>query len=186
MIEYKTYIANKIWLTSKVRMVAESKRRTMNTILWILGFYYSIASLSVHLFRVFHGSYSSEVGAFFSMIGLFAPYISLGLGLIKSSDEYRKCYLNLQKLLDNPSPSISKKYSDILDDSPNHNSYDYIDFVVKHAWIEMKTLTDGTSKNVEATTMMIVTWGFRRFFLWFFIVLFFSPPLVYWWFCFFY
>lgn len=46
-------IKDKIWITSKVRMVAEYKRRNTNNILWVIGLWYSFASLVIHLLAIY-------------------------------------------------------------------------------------------------------------------------------------
>lgn len=92
-------------------------------------------------------------------MGLISPLLSLGLGLNILADKYRECCLKLQKLLDNPCDNLSQKYSEALDFFPNHTPNDYVDFVIRHTWIETKILTDHLGNPVLGTKKMLLIWG---------------------------
>lgn len=175
-------VKTKIWITAKVRMISEYRRSNINNILWVIGLYYSFISLVIHLFNntFYKDHYSAEFGALCSMVGLLTPLLSLGLDFSVLADKYRSCYLQLQKLLlDNSSDNVAQKYSEILDFFPNHTPQDYTDFVVKHTWIEGKSLTDCLDNPVVATRVMLLTWLIRKVLFWGLVGLVAVLPLIF-------
>ncbi|MBL0849097.1 MAG: SLATT domain-containing protein [Candidatus Liberibacter ctenarytainae] len=175
-------LKNKIWLTAKIRMVAESRRKMLSRILWVLMVWYSFSSLVVHLFsNSIKDLNPAEFGALFSVLSLMAPLVSLGLGLDILADKFRDCYLRLQKLLDHPSPDdeLARQYSDILDIHPNHSPADYQDFLVGNITIEKKPLTDAVGNKIEVTWWMVTSYIIRKMAFWSLSFALFAFPVVY-------
>lgn len=155
-------IETAIWLTSKVRMVAERKRRITNTVILVLTFWYSFASLSVHLFsNALKDDHHASVGALFSVVSLSLAVLPSLLKLQSSAEDFRRCYLKLQKLLDIPCEDKNKRYSDILDEYPNHTNYDYQDFLMDSIYFRGGKLMDSQGGNIELTLWMKVFWCIR-------------------------
>ncbi|AHA28006.1 SLATT domain-containing protein [Candidatus Liberibacter americanus] len=180
----KRDISTAIWLTSKVRMLAERKLRRLNTILCLLMLYYSFASLAVHLFSRFIVSfYQAEIGALFAVISLFLNFMPLSWRPDIIADKYRECYLELERLNSSSEYSKIDLYHEILAKYPNHSDTDYKDFMVEQRFYG-RDITDSSGFSIKTSLFIMISYWVRKIIYILMIAVAFGIPITYFlWVC---
>ncbi len=161
-----------IWITSKVRMVAE--RRYKKYAFWshILLTYYALMVIIISLLERSNGDISENTiflnyNIVISIILLIFTLITYGFKFEEQSYRHRDCYLRLQRLLKTRGRSstvkVHEKYMDILEGYPNHADIDYEVFLYNHIIVQKKELTFSGNK-VKLTCYNWISIGVRTFF----------------------
>ena len=173
---------NRIYLTYKARIIAESKLRLFSKLANALIIWYSfwmiIASIAeatnvieIAYFEVFFAGAS---------IAIFASSIYLSTGIMqKRADEFRACYLEFQKIYNSSvtNDEKMKRYNSALPRYPNHTSMDHAD-VIYSTWHHGGELYDTQSKiPFEFTVLLSV--AIRKITFWGLISILFVGPLWY-------
>ncbi|NTH46753.1 SLATT domain-containing protein [Agrobacterium rhizogenes] len=176
-------IDDRIWITSRVRMIAERKALRNQNISYMSVTYYSLFTVIVAVFSKFYVlTYPllEEINLSASVVVLVASLVSGGFRFETSATVYRECYLKLQRLQgeDLPPEKKEEKYNEILWDYPNHSNNEYYDFIINHACLEGKKLTNGTHE-LKPTAYMWFSYLFRRAFYYGTIVVLFTAPVVF-------
>lgn len=160
-------LQDKIWITSRVRMMAEKRLLKYNNWSLFLLAYYSAFTVIISVFsEYFETFYSQFDGATIaaSVAVLVASLVVSGFRFERTASLYRDCYLSLQRLYeaDDDADSKDKKYADILAVCPNHSSSDNYDFLVSHILLEGKNVWSA-GREKKLTKYMITSFFFRRF-----------------------
>ncbi|RCS23511.1 SLATT domain-containing protein [Phyllobacterium salinisoli] len=176
-------INDKIWITSRVRMISE--RKALNNNFWSLVIltYYSLITVVISVFSDFYQSYYSHFNDMViaaSIIVLVASLVVGGFRFEKTAALFRECYLSLEKLQssDLPDKDKAEKYGDILSLYPNHSDDDYYDFVVYHTCFERKDIWNGSGK-ISCTWYMTLSFLKRRLFRTSFIAIAIIAPIIF-------
>lgn len=171
----------KIYLTSKVRMISESKLKLYSLIGNSLITWYSFCIIILALAqtaKVLSVAYSDVFFAGWS-IAIFAASLLVYNGdLQKRAAAFRDCYLELQKL-DNSKKSDAMKmreYSDIMFRYPNHSDRDYDDLLA-NAWRQNSELINSSGK-ILVSKMTLAFIAARKITFWIFVVVLFLGPIV--------
>lgn len=173
---------NRIYLTYKARIVAESKLRMISRLSNFLIIWYSfltiVASIAV-LSKLVEIRYFELLSASAS-IGIFAASIFLATGTLeKTADGFRSCYLNFQKIY-NSRASVDEKmkqYGNALLDYPNHNSRDDADMMFD-VWIRGGKLYD-TKGQIKLGFLMLASVILRKLAFWICVAVLFLGPIWY-------
>ncbi|ACE92249.1 hypothetical protein RHECIAT_CH0003301 [Rhizobium etli CIAT 652] len=178
-----TTIDDTIWITSRVRMIAERKALRNQNISYLAVTYYSVFSVILSIFESFYrGPYPelSKLNLASSVVVLVASLVAAGFRMEARAASFRECYLKLQKLYDDDLPVQDKKlrYRDILLDFPNHSNHDYTDLLVNHMLLEGKELTNH-GKRLKWTWFQFFSFFGRRILYWSIISALFLVPVAF-------
>ncbi|NEJ82435.1 SLATT domain-containing protein [Rhizobium leguminosarum] len=176
-------INDTIWITSRVRMIAERKALRNQNISYLAVTYYSVFSVILSIFESFYSVPYPELGKLnlaSSVVVLVASLAAGGFRMEARAASFRECYLKLQKLYDEDLPDQDKKlrYRDILLDFPNHSNHDYTDLLVNHMVLEGKELTNH-GKPLKWTWFQFVSFFGRRILYWSIIAALFLVPVAF-------
>lgn len=174
-------INDTIWITSRVRMIAERKALRNQNISYLAVTYYSVFSVIISIFESFYSIQYTELGKLnlaSSVVVLVASLVAGGFRLEARASSFRECYLKLQKLYDEDLPDNEKKlrYRDILFDFPNHSNHDYTDLLVNHMVLEGKKLTNNGTV-LEWTLFQFLSFFGRRVLYCFVVLALFLVPV---------
>lgn len=185
----KPAVDDRIWITSRVRMVSEKRAKRNNLLSLVLLTYYSLFAV---MMSVFSGYYQGHYGNFesisvaASVAVLVASLVVSGFGFERTAWLHRDCYLSLQKLHGKEISEEEKnlQYNDILALYPNHSDSDYYDFLVQHTFLDDKKVWNN-SAVISYTKFMLFSYAGRRTLLAAFVLLavgvpalFFAIPLL--------
>jgi len=137
-----------IWITSRTRMQAHSRYLGYDLLSHVVLTSYSVILLafsvfSDHLLATKIGPYLTEVSIVLSLSVLCASLVIWGLKFGKTADQHRDCYLALQKLYeDQERREENSAYHKILEQYPNHSTFDYEAMLYKQVWSHGKTVED--------------------------------------------
>lgn len=181
-------VDDRIWITSRVRMVTEKRAKRNNFLSLVLLTYYSLFAVMIAIFSDYYQDHYGHFGSISiaaSVAVLVASLVVSGFGFERTAWLHRECYLSLQKLHGMKLPQDEKlsRYNDVLNLYPNQSVSDYYDFLVHHTLLESKKVwNDGV--DVKYTKYMVVSFLVRKLFLSLFViiaigvpVLFFSIPI---------
>lgn len=176
-------INDTIWITSRVRMIAERKALRNQNISYLAVTYYSVFSVIISIFESFYSIQYTELGKLnlaSAVVVLVASLVAGGFRLEARASSFRECYLKLQKLYDEDLPDNEKKlrYRDILFDFPNHSNHDYTDLLVNHMVLEGKKLTNNGTV-LEWTLFQFLSFFGRRVLYWFVVLALFLVPVAF-------
>lgn len=177
------YVQDKIWITSRVRMIAEKRLLQYNNWSLFLLAYYSVFTvvLSVfpNYFRSFY-TYFDGIAVAASVAVLVASLVVGGFRFERTASLYRDCYLSLQRLYEDEGDISAKQktYADILVVCPNHSDGDYYDFLVTHIVLDGKKVSSA-GEQVKCTRYMIFSFFWRRIVFWTLIALLLLIPLAF-------
>ncbi len=176
-------VDDRIWITSRVRMIAERKAIRNQNFSYISVTYYSLFTVILSVFSKFYvQSYPmlEEINLSASVVVLVASLVAGGFRFETRANIYRECYLKLQRL---QSKALSDEdrlieYLDILDIYPNHSEKDYYDLIVNHTYWEGKKLKMGDDALVP-TSFMWISYIFRHIFYYACVLFLFVAPLIF-------
>lgn len=176
-------INDRIWITSRVRMIAESKALRNQKFSYISVTYYSLFTVILSVFSSYYmQTYPllEQINLSASVVVLVASLVAGGFRFETSAAFYRECYLKLQKLHSENLPPSEKtqKYNEILWDYPNHSNNDYYDFLVGHICLERKNLKNG-DYELKYTSYMLLSYCFRRIIYYGMLAALFIAPLLF-------
>ena len=178
-----SYVQDKIWITSRVRMMAERRLLRYNNWSLFLLAYYSMFTVILSVFPEYFKSFYT----FFDGITVAATVAVLVASLVvggfrfeKTASLYRDCYLSLQRLYDDEGDGRSKQkgYADTLVVCPNHSNGDYHDFLFDHIVLEGKEVTSN-GKQLSCTWYMKFAYFSRRVVFWTLIGMLILTPLAF-------
>lgn len=139
---------NRVWITKKARMEAESRMNRNNLFSQLLVNYYTFVVLGFSIWTLVSQDSAISLLTVIASVGLFGVSIFVNaIGYREKALQYKESYLNLNELefeikdllrIDDNNHIISdlrkyeKRYSDILSKSENHSNIDYIKVLLKH------------------------------------------------------
>lgn len=171
---------NRIYLTYKARIVAEAKLRLLSKLanLLIVWLSFWLIALSIlQLTQTINIAHYEALSASVS-IGIFASSIFLATGMLeKRADEFRKCYLELQRVW-NANVSEKEKmrrYDAVLNGYQNHSQNDYHDMILE-SWKKNDKLFDTVGPIVYSKTILTLALT-RKVFFWTFVIAAFTSPI---------
>ena len=176
-------VDDRIWITSRVRMIAERKAIRNQNVSYLSVTYYSLFTVILSIFSKFYlqtYSWLEEINLSASVVVLVASLVAGGFRFETRANIFRECYLKLQKLQGkdiNESERLSQ-YLEILEIYPNHSDNDYYDLIVNHTYFEGKKLSIGEYPLVP-TRFMWISYVFRHVLYYVFVVLLFAIPLMF-------
>ncbi|TYR33673.1 SLATT domain-containing protein [Mesorhizobium microcysteis] len=164
------YIQDKIWITSRVRMIGERRLLRYNVWSLFLLAYYSVFTVILSVFSEYFKSFYTHfdgIAVAASVAVLVASLVVGGFRFERTASLYRDCYLSLQRLYDDEGDVRSKQklYADILVVCPNHSNGDYHDFLFTHIILEGKEVTSN-GKPLHCTWYMKFAYVWRRVVFW--------------------
>ncbi|WP_245496867.1 SLATT domain-containing protein [Rhizobium leguminosarum] len=176
-------VDDRIWITSRVRMIAERKAIRNQNFSYISVTYYSLFTVVLSVFSKFYvQTYPllEEINLSASVVVLVASLVAGGFRFETRANIYRECYLKLQRL---QSKALSvedrlTEYLDILDIYPNHSEKDYYDLIINHTYWEGKKLKMGDNALVP-TPFMWMSYTFRHIFYYACVLFLFVAPLIF-------
>lgn len=174
--------SNRIYLTYKARIKAESRYRLYSMMANSLIIWYSflmiVASIAVSSDAIFISHFETVLAA--SSIAIFASSVFLATGILqKRADEYRTCYLELQEIWDtNVQEHVKlKRYSEARKRYSNHSSRDDAE-VILSTWLRKGELYD-TKGRVPASLSTLTAALLRRAMFWVAMAAIFLGPVLY-------
>lgn len=130
---------NRIYLTYKARMMAESKLRFLSKLANVINIWYSflmiVASIAeaANIISILY----YEILFAATSIAIFASSIFLVTGTLeRKANDFRECYLELQKIWNSPVADNEKlrRYAESLARFPNHSTRDDADMRFSASW----------------------------------------------------
>ncbi|WP_346897587.1 SLATT domain-containing protein [uncultured Roseibium sp.] len=179
----ETNINDTIWITSRVRMIAERKALRNQNASFLAVTYYSLFSVILSIFSGFYSKLYAALDDIIlssSVVVLVASLVAAGFRLQDKASAFRECYLKLQSLYDEELSDQEKKgkYREIMMDFPNHAPKDYADLLVNHIFLEGKSLTSG-GKELKYTKIMFVSFFLRAALYWGMLAILFLGPVLF-------
>ncbi|AYG68297.1 SLATT domain-containing protein [Rhizobium sp. CCGE531] len=176
-------INDRIWITSRVRMIAESKALRNQRFSYVSVTYYSLFTVILSVFSTYYTkSYPllEQINLSSSVVVLVASLVAGGFRFEASASFYRECYLKLQRLHAEDLPLLdkSRQYDEILWDYPNHSKNDYYDFLVSQIWFEGNKLKNG-DRELNYTYYMWFSYLYRRILYYGMLTALFLVPLLF-------
>ncbi|WP_341991354.1 SLATT domain-containing protein [Azorhizobium sp. AG788] len=164
------YVQDKIWITSRARMMGEKRLLRYNNWSLFLLAYYSVFTVVLSVFPEYFKStytYFDGISVTASVAVLVASLVVGGFRFERTASLYRDCYLSLQRLYEDEGDCRSKQklYADILVVCPNHSSGDYHDFLFTHIVLEGKEVKSN-GKQLKCTLYMRFAYVWRRVVFW--------------------
>ncbi|MER9578890.1 SLATT domain-containing protein [Mesorhizobium sp. M0189] len=176
-------VDDRIWITSRTRMISERKALRRQNYSYLLLTYYSLFVVVISAFSEYYRNYyklfdSINISA--SVVVLAASLVVAGFRFEAAAMVFRDCYLSLQKLHGENLPPEDKqmRYMDILSKFPNHSDRDYYDLLVNHTLLEGKKLRNG-SVELSFTKFMVISFLCRSAFFYSVVILLFLLPVVF-------
>jgi hypothetical protein len=128
-------IIEKLWITSKLRMGAERRFRTLEYIWHIVLCIISILIISVSIFSEnLNANFPSQsYNIIASVFILSITLIIFGFRFGETAAQHRECYLKIQSLINSSKQKseLQEEYNKILCAYPNHSEFDYKNFIIK-------------------------------------------------------
>lgn len=176
-------VDDRIWITSRIRMIAERKAIRNQNVSYLSVTYYSLFTVVLSVFSKFYvQTYPllENINLSASVIVLVASLVAGGFRFESRANIFRECYLKLQKLESKNVNSNERlnEYLEILEIYPNHSEKDYYDLIVNHTYWEGKELNIG-DKPLTPTKYMWLSYIFRHTFYYMSITFLFVAPLVF-------
>lgn len=177
-------IKDRIWITSRVRMISEKKCKNNQNISYLSITYYSIFIILITVFSDHYiGTYSAldQINLSATVVVLVASLVAAGFRFESAAAVFRDCYLKLQALHDDHQISEedrNKEYRRLMLEYPNHSSSDYYDFLVTHNLLEWKTLKQ-SGQPVLCSPYMVATFVLRKLFFYSFVATLLLAPIAF-------
>lgn len=177
------HVRDKIWITSRIRMMSEKRLLRYNHWSLFLLAYYSVFTVVLSVFPDYFKSfyiYFDGIAVAASVAVLVASLVVGGFRFERTASLYRDCYLSLQRLYEDEGDGKSKQkpYADILVVCPNHSDGDYYDFLVTHIVLDGKKVSIA-GEQVTCTKYMQFSFVWRRIVFWTLISLLVLIPLAF-------
>ena len=177
-------ISDKIWITGRTRMGSEARLRRQATLWNLLIVWYTVAlsCLSVYQLVAEPNSNRNVVSTIMAIIVMSLSIFIPTLGFERKADQFRACYLRLQRLSDtvNDPATLCVQYHEILENFPNHPTHDWIALLVSSKMQGTPIENNGT--EIPVTNCMIIKryiWNFSQGAVWF--IAFLVPLGLYTW-----
>jgi hypothetical protein len=176
-------IKDRIWLTSRARMISERKALRNQTCSYLAVTYYSLFVIIISLFsdyyRLFYGNFE-EINISASVVVLAASLVAGGFRFETRAAAFRECYLRLQKLHGEEIPESDKEksYMELLSAYPNHPTRDYYDFVLRLTLFEKKPLNNG-DHALNWQNSMLASFLFRGAVFYASMIILFTAPIIF-------
>jgi hypothetical protein len=176
-------VDDRIWITSRVRMIAERKAIRNQNVSYLSVTYYSLFTVILSIFSKYYlltYSLLEEINLSASVIVLVASLVAGGFRFESRANVFRECYLKLQKLQGKTVCTDERlsQYLEILDIYPNHSNKDYYDLIINHTYWEGKKLAIGDIPLVP-TSFMWLSYFTRHIFYYACVTLLFAIPLIF-------
>ncbi|WP_156932757.1 SLATT domain-containing protein [Rhizobium sp. IBUN] len=176
-------VDDRIWITSRVRMIAERKALRNQNVSYLSVTFYSLFTVILSIFSKYYVlTYPllEEINLSASVIVLVASLVAGGFRFESRANTFRECYLKLQKLESKNLPPDERltQYTEILDIYPNHSNRDYYDLIINHTYWEGKELKIG-EKPLNPTLYMWLSYISRRIFYYASVTVLFAVPLIF-------
>lgn len=148
--EISTLMNDRVWVTKKARMEAESRMNRNNLRAQILVNYYTFWVLSFSIWTLVSQEISVSLLTVIASVGLFGVSIFVNsIGYREKALKYKDSYISLNdlefdlkhllrekknsdKIEVSEINKLEKRYSEILTKSENHHDVDYIKVQLKH------------------------------------------------------
>ncbi|TIL56285.1 MAG: SLATT domain-containing protein [Mesorhizobium sp.] len=176
-------VDDRIWITSRIRMISERKALRKQNYSYLLLTYYSLFVVIISVFSQYYKSYyglfdSINISA--SVLVLAASLVVSGFRFEATASIFRDCYLGLQKLHgdDLSFEEKQKRYMDILSKYPNHSDNDYYDMLINHTLLEGKKLKNGETE-LSYTKFMAFSYLYRSLFFYLIVIVLFVLPVAF-------
>lgn len=160
-------LENRVWITKKIRMEAAERRIDLNNqfnlvlnIATVLALLMSIMSLLPN--RILSNNNISMLSIAISIGVMVTALLITGYNFTEDANQFRKSYLNLDKLENNIRDEINSDYDDIKKtiklekeynriqtETLNHNNMDFIYFKISQKNNERKTMNNNKEKRFE-------------------------------------
>lgn len=157
--------SNRIYLTYKARIEAESRYRLYSNLANSLIIWYSflmiVASIAVSSDEIQISYFETIFAA--SSIAIFASSVFLATGILqKRADEFRACYLELQRIWNSNRQEAAKmkQYNEAITRYPNHSPSDNYQ-VIFSTWLRGGSLFD-TEGAVPTSCFLIFSVLIRK------------------------
>lgn len=151
-------ITDKVWITGRIRMVTEARLRRRAHLWNFLIVWYTVGLTCLSVYQLISENDASRnlASTVLSILVLSLTIFIPTLGFERKADQFRECYLRLQRLLDNTIDAVhlSNEYHDILERFPNHPSRDWHSLLVTSKMAERPIENDGNT--VPVPCQMIV------------------------------
>ena len=122
-------ISDKISITGRTRMGSEARLRRQANLWNLLVVWYtvSLSCLSVYQLVAESSNNRNVVATIMAIIVMSLSIYIPTLGFERQADQFRACYLHLQRLSDtiDDTTQLSSQYHEILEHFPNHPSLTY-------------------------------------------------------------
>ena len=158
-------LSDRIWLTKKCRMEAESRFNRYDYFSKFLITYYSAFILILSLYDIIDNNVEYNISIVSaSMLILIISLIITSMRFKERSLSYKQCYIKLDELQQEITKNeqdeklvseVFKKYNDVLNLTENHSEYDY--FKVKYF---DKSKEDYLSLSHKELFRMLLRWVF--------------------------
>lgn len=158
-------LSDRIWLTKKCRMEAESRFNRYDYFSKFLITYYSAFILILSLYDIIDNNIEYNISIVSaSMLILIISLIITSMRFKERSLSYKQCYIKLDELQqeiakneqdDKLASDVFKKYNDVLNLTENHSEYDY--YKVKYY---DKSKEEYLSLSVKEIFKMFIRWVF--------------------------
>jgi hypothetical protein len=127
-------IADKAWLTGRTRMVTEARLIRQGRLWNLLIIWYSVGLTCLTVFQLYNepDESISLVAAILAVSVLSLSIYIPTLGFERQAELFRRCYLRLQRLVDETTDNaeLTKQYHEILAEFPNHPTRDWSAFLI--------------------------------------------------------
>lgn len=136
--------ANKIWITSKTRMQAETRYKTYSLTSHLLLSHYALLMV---VFSIFSDSITTSLPL--AQINIALSTAIFGVSLIvygfkfgQTAQLHRECYLRLQRLiaLVDDERELKAQYHEIIAGYPNHSAKDYDDLIIDRTLMKNESI----------------------------------------------
>ncbi len=180
-------LSDKIWITERSRIRAESRSKLNDLVAHLVTIWYSFWLIVWSLFQEpikNSVKYYDQINTTFSVALLAMTLTLYGFKFGQRAEAYKKCYHQLQRLRGmlnslNDVEKIYKEYIDTLEASPNHTNFDYQRLLFEQYWKKMPLKSPGTDTPRLPTWMeiLILFYSFTWRFIW--IALLFIFPFLF-------
>lgn len=159
-------VKNRIWLTAKARVYAESRIRRYDVISHLLLVALSVSLICTSIFKEYFPS-NIAINELTLALSTLTLAISIVVWAFRYGEEavlHRQCYLRLDELNDGSlgKTQLLDEYHRILSAYPNHTNGDYDHFVLNRTLIQGREI-EGANGNKITWTWKMLGFALARF-----------------------